>query len=349
VHKAKRSTHLVGELMDCTCENVGRLGLDEVVNAASAIYAKHDLHRSLWDVWAHALHHAAAVAEEIRKQPSDEVGGKKLRQEIADLALWLFTMLVKLKGPLGSPIQIDEVPQDWVVRVSARPSDLMWNRYPGVCPWCYCATHTDGSIQIDAADFWRPCDCDSLVIKGRKKEPEDLRKRAKWTRRAAAEYASLQPQSLDCWQDMIAALYGERLRHQSLAEVALHLIEEMGEVSDGLIRMYDYREGDLVENLIGARQIRLEDELADVLSWLFGFVERLSIEDRLKSQAIPSTTRQEASSDRLLLSQILWTKYGSEEKRTFWCRHCKNVACNCQILLIQSKQQVEDLLSKLKR
>jgi NTP pyrophosphatase (non-canonical NTP hydrolase) len=146
---------------------------------------------------------------------------------------------------------------------------------------------------------------------------------------------------------MIAALYGERLRQESLTEIALHLIEEMGEVSDRLIRMYDYREGDLVENLIGPRQVRLEDELADVLSWQFGLVERLGMERRIRTRDYSSTSSQESSNDRLFLSQILWAKYGSDEERGFWCRHCKKLICECHILLIQSREQVEDLLSKL--
>ena len=146
----------------------------------------------------HALHHAAAIAEETRKQLLTEAGDEKLRREIADLALWLFTMLVKLKGPLGMPIQINEVPQDTVVRISVRPSDLMWNRYPGVCPWCYCATHSHSSLRIDEKELWQPCSCDELKIATREKVPEELSARANWTRRLALEHRDRRPQSLDC-------------------------------------------------------------------------------------------------------------------------------------------------------
>ena len=111
--------------------------------------------------------------------------------------------------------------------------------------------------------------------------------------------------------------------------------------------MYDYREGDPVEELIGARQIRLEDELADVFSWLFGLAERLTLQASVQAEGGSPTRLEKTSNSRLLLSQILWAKYGSEEERAFWCRHCKKKACACRILLIQSKQQVEDLLRSL--
>jgi hypothetical protein len=78
--------------MQCTKESVGDLEMDGLVEAVAAIYAAHDKHRSLWDVWCHALHHAAAIAEEIRKT-SAAATGDKLSQEVADLVLWVFTML----------------------------------------------------------------------------------------------------------------------------------------------------------------------------------------------------------------------------------------------------------------
>jgi len=334
--------------MECTGESVGRVGLDAVVNAATSIYAEHDGNRSLWDIWSHALHHAAAVAEEIRKRSESGVGDKKLKQEIADLALWLLTMLARLKGPLGSPTH-NQPPQDWVVRISSSASDLMWNRYPGVCPWCYCATHTDNPSQIDEVDFWRPCRCDVLKIAGREKEPGELRARAQWTRRLAARHMNRRPQSLDCWQDMIAALYREPLTQASLAEVALHLLEEMGEASNSLIRMYTYLEEhwDHIADEIVARQIRLEDDLADVLSWLFGLVGRLDMESSSQPRGSSSTIPAEISNGRLLLSQILWARYGDEEKQVFQCWSCKNVICSCAIRPIQTQSQVEDLVNKL--
>ena len=333
--------------MNCTHESVGQLGLDSIVEAASAIYEKHDKNRSLWDVWSHAVHHAAAIAEEIRKCSQPEFDDKKLKQEVADFTLWLITMLAKLKGPLGSPIP-NQPPQDWIVRISVGASDLIWNRYPGVCPWCYCEAHQDSSLRIDDADFGQPCCCNSLRTIGREKEKEELRARAKRTRWLAIEHTSRRPKSIDGWQEMIGSLYGERLNQASLQEVALHLFEEIGEVSDCLIRMYTYveKDWDHIADEISARQIRLEDELADVLSWLFGLVERLDIEGRSRQHENSSTVATTNSKGKMLLSQILWARYGCDEKNYFRCWACKGAICSCLLRPIKTENQVADLLSR---
>ena len=100
----------------------------------------------------------------------------------------------------------------------------------------------------------------------------------------------------------------------------------MGEVSDALVRMYTYLDGDPLEQELAARQIRLEDELADTLSWLFGLVERLG-------------SGQPVDGAKLQLSTVLWDKYGSEEHQSFWCRHCKSMICECPVFLIQNEDE----------
>lgn len=317
--------------MDCTRENVGELPLDAFVSATSSIYARHDEKRSLWDIWSHALHHAAAVAEEIRKVPLTDGPDAKVLEEVAHLALWLFTMLGKLKGPIGGESN-NEAPQDWLVRLSLGPSDIMWNRYPGICPWCYCATHIDvpqHSEQVLEGELWQTCRCDSLRIAVGEKKKAELRSRAKRTRRIAAANAYAMPKCLDEWQERISALYKSRLDGLSASEVTLHLLEEMGEVSDGLIRMYTHTDRALPEiaKEIAARQIRLEDEFADIISWLFGLTITLG------------TLRNE----KLYLSQIVWDRYGNDKIRAFWCGTCEKAPCACPILLLQSRERVGQL------
>lgn len=320
--------------MRCTRESVAQLEMDILVEAVASIYSNHDKDRSLWDIWSHALHHAAAVAEEIRKT---SMVTDKLRQEIADLALWIFTMLGKLKGTLGSSAP-NQPPKDWLVKISVGASSLMWNRYPAVCPWCHCATHADEASPINLAGLGSPCCCDKLQIAESKKDKTELRARAQRTRKLANLYKSLKPLSLDGWEDMIGKIYRERLNRLPLAFVALHLLEEMGEVSDAMIRMYTYLETDSIHDELVARQIRLEDELADVLSWLFGLVERLRSE---QSDLVEQ--------GKLRLSTLLWSKYGSDEKQSFWCRHCKSMICECRVLLIQTENEVARLASSLSR
>ncbi len=137
---------------------------------------------------------------------------------------------------------------------------------------------------------------------------------------------------------MIVQLYRDRLKRLPLTFVALHLLEEMGEVSDALVRMYTYLDGDPLEQELAARQIRLEDELADTLSWLFGLVERLG-----------SGQPELVDGAKLQLSTVLWDKYGSEEHQSFWCRHCKSMICECPVFLIQNEDEVTRLAANLSK
>lgn len=307
--------------MDCTRDSIGKMDLDSLVESISAIYAKHDQHRSIWDVWSHALHHAAAVAEELRKGDLAE-SKTKLKQELADLVLWLFTALKKLQGNWGKLIP-NAQPQDSLVRISVEASRLMWNRYPGICPWCY----RDNEL------VRRPCCCDVLKISLLPKVRSEIQQRARHTRALAKKNISQMPKSLDEWQNLIATLYEERLRNISIEAVMLHLLEEMGEASDGMIRMYTFGQANPEVSEIRARQIRLEDELADTLSWTFGLIERLKTEGM--------------SSGRLLLSEILWTQYGSDEQHSLVCRHCKRSACTCSVHFISTQRGVSELLEKV--
>ena len=113
--------------------NIGQVQLDDFVMAIPRIYARLDEHRSISDSWLHANHHAAAIGEEVRK----EKPGEMLLQEIADFAMWLFTVLGKLRGEMGEPNMDTEKPEETLHRISHDFSDLLWNKYPGMCPVCY--------------------------------------------------------------------------------------------------------------------------------------------------------------------------------------------------------------------
>jgi NTP pyrophosphatase (non-canonical NTP hydrolase) len=329
--------------MEWMQSTIGEMSLDNVVDAVSVIYAQHDKKRSLWDVWSHALHHSAAVAEEIRKLSVPGANESKIKQELADLALWFFTMMGKLRGSLGSAM-VGQPPQDWVVRISVGASDLLWNRYPGICPWCYPKEDRDKLEQFDEEDRWRPCSCD-FEVAGLVKKSEELRARALRTREIAMQKGHLRPHSIDDWQKMFRSIFGDRLIQMSISEVGLHLLEEMGEVSDCLIRMYTYGEKhrEQIANEIRARQRRLEDELADVQSWLFALIERIHLHFEGLSKAEFPTNPNEDPHDDSLLSRILWAQYGSNEMQTFYCRHCNQAICKCSIYFLQTEQEIEYL------
>jgi NTP pyrophosphatase (non-canonical NTP hydrolase) len=305
--------------MECIGATVGQLQLDKFADAISSVYENHDRRRSIWDVWCHALHHAAAIAEEVRKGALRPAQLSKIRQEVADLTLWLVTAVSKLQRE-HAVSETAELPRDAVVRISVPMARLMWNRYPGICPWC----------QSALPDV---CKCDAMEIPRRRKVKETEHQRAVETRRLATENLSAMPGSIDGWQQMLGDIYRVTIEKATIENIVLHLLEEMGEVSDALIRMYSYG-GSIPVGEPRARQMRLEDGLADTASVLFGLVERLHMDKKDIS---------------LKLSGLVWSKYGSDELKGFHCRHCTQKVCQCQITLIESTELIRNTLKDLTR
>src|SRR5712692_2845627 len=118
--------------MEYSQANVGQASLDEYASIVAKIYGSHDKYRSIWDVWCHTLHHAASVAEQIRRGAR----GKKLYREIADFSLWLFTAVLKLTGEFGQSKDTSEAPPESFIRIQNTCSDLLWHKYPKLCPLC---------------------------------------------------------------------------------------------------------------------------------------------------------------------------------------------------------------------
>jgi len=301
--------------MSYTRTTVGRAPLNEICTAVADIYSSQDSARSIWDVWSHVIHHAAGIVEEVRKNTTDR---SKLLQEIADFALWLFTACHKLDGPVGKA-RASESPRDSAIHVSGPISYLLWNRYPGIC--CWCGLGVGGEVGSP-----KRCQCQELEVGLRVKSKNQERARAIRTREVAAANIGSVPRGIDDWQEMFGDIYRDTLARLDLRDVSLHLLEEIGEVSDGLVRMYTYTPKTFVTGEPRWRQIRLEDEVADTCSWLFALVQRLSGSK---------------------LSEIIWDRYGSDAKTAFYCRHCKEERCTCEILLIPSSaHSVSDLVDR---
>jgi NTP pyrophosphatase (non-canonical NTP hydrolase) len=333
--------------MQYSRETAGRMQLDEYVAEIVKIYGAHDRHRSLWDVWCHALHHAAAIAERLRKKaPAAEVFN-----EIADFALWLFTAVHKLEGRLGEPHEPNETPPETLIRIRTSCSDLLWHRYPKVCPFCYARRTGGGSKSRETQELLRPCDCqipDSHEPKDKVKKGAKKRATAESLHNFSEKTRSEKPKNIDEWQEMFAAVFSTSLRKIPLAEVALRLMEELGEASDAMVRMYSYREDNFLKGEPRQRQLRLESQIADVFSWLFALVEifgllshEISEYDRWRSESTAATPGP------IRLSEIIWRRYGSDEQRSFYCPSCEHATCSCPLIFVPPTRSVEEFKTLL--
>ena len=322
----------------------GDLQLDEYVEVVHEIYREHDAQRSIWDVWSHTSHHASAIAEEIRKGADAE----DLQRDIADFSLWLFTTLKRLTGSVGEAKENESL-QDSLIRVSSKASHLLWNRYPGICPGCYWHRTVQGTREMTTSERATPCNCLLRAPERHRTKAErnehrrNQRLRALALRKFAAETRNNMPAGIDGWQEMFATIYMGTLRNLTITEVGLRFMEEIGEVSDALIRMYSYTETDFKLGEPSWRQLRLEDELADIFSWLFGLIVKLDLLCKTATPFITTIASQVSLNWNLKLSSILWKRYGSSELNSFHCPHCRQAHCSCKILFVPNMRGVEAL------
>jgi len=315
--------------MECSRANVGRLSLDQFVEVVSTVYKAHDKYRSLWDVWCHTLHHAAGVAKQIRMGKVDQ----ELFHEMADFSLWFFTLILKLQGKFGEIEGSFVEPRDRFIRIQSSCSDLLWHKYPKLCPSCAPAA---GKLTTAPAQGPIQCEC---VAHQNPTEPKNARReRLLAVRDYAVPIDSEKPTTIDDWQAMFADVFDKMLASTSAIVITLHLMEELGEVADAMIRMYTYKEETFRLGEPNWRQINLESQLADVFSCCFALAEKL---DRLQATGVPETTRR--------LSGIIWQRYGSDALRSFFCPFCKSTVCRCPIILVPPTRTTEELLANYQK
>jgi len=306
---------------------VGDMGLDDYVRVVPQIYGAHDENRSIWDVWCHTLHHGAAIAERIRKKVTPE----KLFTEIADFSLWLFTFVHKLSHPIGRRANPNETSIETIIRVRNLCSNIVWYRYPGVCHLCYARRK---AARAPKAEVVAACDCSPRLNDLRNKETK--RADSKALREFGTANEKRQPKTIDDWQALFGQIFRDRLRSLSLPEIGFHLLEELGEVSDALVRMYSYREKDFRRGEPNWRQVRLEAQIADVFSWLFAVVEKLN-ESKADKEIL----------GRIWLSGIIWQRYGADDLESFRCPSCNKAVCGCRLVFVPATRPVRDLLRNL--
>jgi len=158
------------------------------------------------------------------------------------------------------------------------------------------------------------------------------------------------PSSVDEWQEMFGAIFAKNLATLSPTDIALHLMEELGEASDAIVRLYTYKEETFRLGEPNWRMTNLEGQLADVFSWLFLLIEKLDFIDRESHQheEQPSTTTPKHA-ELNHLSSIIWRRYGSDDLGSFFCPFCRAAVCRCAIILVPANRSIEELVQKFQQ
>lgn len=164
------------------------------------------------ELWLHLMEEAGQVAEDLRKEKF-----KRLSYDLPDVFAWLCAFANKYSVDL---------------------SDVVWNKFPAVCPYCEREEHCI-CIAGSYPDYEPP-------------RLNDFRLRA-----------DKKPEKFEGWENMFRKIYGNVNRTLPYFAIGFHLMEEIGEVAKEI--RVDDRE-------------KCKEELADVFAWIIGMVLKVQLD-----------------------------------------------------------------------
>jgi NTP pyrophosphatase (non-canonical NTP hydrolase) len=336
-------------------ETAGHASLNQYAEKIREIWGDQDTNRSMHDIWLHVIRHASGIAEEVRRDRPVEI-----LEQLSHFVLWALTFVRRAYGPLGVKQQGERAPEESLFRVRYQLSDIVWNKYPRCCPVCVDLTQSAFST--------RSCRCPldlretieerykAITEEEQKAKKKKKRQRIDQLRRYARAHVKRRPKSADGFQRMFEDIFRANIEQESLASIAFHLLEEVGEVGDALLELYTFHKlkpDGITGEEFRWRQTELEDEVADIFSWVFALIIKLD-RDRVNVRTFLTKFRplgQLELLDRpIRLSEILWWTYGSNERETLWCKHCKDkggVPCKCDITFLSTSEKISKIVPRL--
>jgi len=216
----------------------------------------YDANPRLWDdldsarAWLRFVEIAAFIAERVRTEEYAEmvVGlGRAMG--------WLFSFV---------KVYTEKHPKECSPLFSESLSEMTWKKYPGTCYRCTHELRHDDIVNTR----YLPCIC--LAVPEVSEDKKRLREFHLETARARKPRAS----GLDQWANMIKDIYGPNHRQLSLSSIALHFLEEVGEVAE-TIRNLRQLGPSPDEKSKREKIMKLQDEIADVFSWILGLLNKL--------------------------------------------------------------------------
>jgi|SRR5688572_1180352 len=338
-----------------TFDNFRTVSIDDYHRDFSEIWDRDVAERSVFDLWLHVVDHASRIARAIRRQEPPAV-----IDDVADTTVWLMSFIAQCQKSVAEG-------SDSCFRFSEMPSQIIWQKYPGVCPGCFdhwmlsLLDVKDGETPIKKLEFKResmvealqlradkgrqanPCTClTRLITHTREREiAAALRTELDELRRRYAKAATATGQSVATTvelEEMFNTLYANPHHVLSLDTIAFHLLEEVGEATEAIKDLYtfdDSREPYTAE-LQASRKERLLEEIADVFSWMFTTALKIKSTyirhaDEYRSSLFPNAAPDGFSG--LTFAQIVWSKYGMTKSGANWnrlkCPGCQSAPCTC--------------------
>ncbi|HWR82316.1 MAG TPA: MazG nucleotide pyrophosphohydrolase domain-containing protein [Candidatus Deferrimicrobium sp.] len=339
--------------------NKSIVSIDDFFHDAAFIWHRDKKERTVFDLWLHVIDHCTRLVEAVRKEMP-----KKVIDDLADTIMWFFSFIAQA---LNSDNFIDNA-----FRIDKSPSDLIWNKYPCVCPACFDFLITDminATNETEAERLLKENDNiirDELIALSRN---DDILTVCNCLSRIFfAEERHNIYKKVSCDLDKLRLFYADitRERHKkktvleletmferiftnsyhvfSVQNIAFHLLEEVGEVSQALKDRYTYDETrePYEMNRILERKNKLEEEIADVFSWIFALLlklKRVYYQDAQEyfQTLLPKGVPLKIEFDflnQISLAEIIWSKYGRKEdgslSDSMLCTGCYRAPCECK-------------------
>jgi NTP pyrophosphatase (non-canonical NTP hydrolase) len=153
-------------------------------------------------------------------------------------------------------------------------------------------------------------------------------------------------------EEMFAFIYQANYETLSLEPVAFHLLEEVGEVSNAIIRLYSYNLSKTPDpaRFYLKRRLHLESEIADVVSWIFAVSIKVKllyqVYDKLPGVGLgPFQTPPTPRAPQISLANILWNQYGDRNNGLLHCPTCGKPQCDCKLRFYKTSKRTKTLLS----
>lgn len=144
------------------------------------------------------------------------------------------------------------------------------------------------------------------------------------------------PPTLDDFTTMFSNIYKGAHYALPIDAIAFHFMEEVGEVSTCIRRLREREKGrPLSEEEVNRLKNNLENEIADVISWIMSLLSKLDymlgagITYLRKFKTSEGAEKKELlQTANLRLSSILWETYQTPDGNTLYCPVCKRRPCN---------------------
>jgi NTP pyrophosphatase (non-canonical NTP hydrolase) len=351
-----------------TYANKDSASIDSYFEDVKVLWEKDDTERTVFDLFLRLVDHSSRLAEAIRRERPNDV-----LDALSETMMWHLSLI----GQLHRSLNVIDEP----FRIIRKPSDIIWNKYPDLCPACLenfviNILRDLSKNNLHKGNIHKLLQTNLHTIQLRIKELAGSGLSSKLctcpTRAKEAEerHALYAPISEDL--NDLRIIYADLTRNRkidninelaemfeniffnvyqvySIEKIAFHLLEEVGELSKAIVSCYsfDRKNAPYTKDLYAIRIKHLEEELADVFSWIYAiFLKIKSVYYRDAQMFFQQTLDIEKMSinlklnvvESLTMSNIIWLKYGRKYdgkkyilyENSLICYGCFNNPCSCE-------------------